>query len=59
MQARALPVTTKLSQVGDGVCAREVMISTWSPLRSCERSGTIRPLIFAPTQVLPTSECTA
>ena len=35
MRARALPVTTKRSQVGDGVCAFEVTISTWSPLCSC------------------------
>ncbi len=57
--ALALPVTTKRSQVGDGVCAFEVMISTWSPLESCVRSGSMRPLILAPTQVSPTWLCTA
>ena len=59
MRARALPVTTKRSQVGDGVCALEVTISTWSPLPSWVRSGTSRPLILAPTQVSPISEWTA
>ena len=59
MRARALPVTTKRSQVGDGVCAFDVTISTWSPLASWVRSGIMRPLILAPTQWSPTSECTA
>ena len=53
MRARALPVTTKRSQVGDGVCAFEVTISTWSPFCSWVRSGSSRPLILAPTQVSP------
>ena len=33
-----------------------VMISTMSPLRRLERSGTIRPFTLAPVQVCPTSE---
>jgi hypothetical protein len=37
MRARALPVTTKRFPVGDGVCALEVMISTWSPF--CEHGA--------------------
>ena len=59
MRERALPVTTKRSQVGDGVCAFDVMISTWSPLPSWVRRGIMRPLILAPTQLSPTSEWTA
>src|SRR3984957_20460558 len=59
MRARALPVTTKRSQVGDGVCAFDVTISTWSPLTSSVRSGNSRPLILAPTQVSPICEWTA
>ena len=35
------------------------MISTWSELRSGRESGAMRPLIFAPEQRSPTSECTA
>ena len=59
MQARALPVTTKRSQVGDGVWLREVTISTWSPFWSWVRSGVMRPLILAPTVRSPTWVCTA
>ena len=59
MRARALAVTTNRSQVGDGVCAFEVMISTWSPFCSTVRSGISRPLILAPTHLSPISECTA
>jgi len=59
MRDRALPVTTKLSQVGDGVCVLERRISTWSPFFSSLLSGTRRPFTLAPTQVSPTSECTA
>jgi hypothetical protein len=52
---RALPVTTKRSQVGvRRLRLRAVTISTWSPLASWVRSGTMRPLILAPTQLSPT-----
>ena len=59
IRARALPVTTKRSQSGDGVCAFEVMTSTWSPFESCVRRGIMRPLTLPPTQWSPTSEWTA
>ena len=57
--ARALPVTTKRSHVGDGDCALEVTISAVSLSFNSLRSGIIRPLILAPTQVSPISEWTA
>ena len=48
---RARVVTTKFSQSRLGLCAPAVTISTMSPLCSWVRSGTIRPLMRAPTQV--------
>ena len=53
---RAREVLTKASQSLLGWWPGWVMISTMSPLRSDERSGTMRPFTFAPMQVLPTSE---
>ena len=43
MRERALPVTTKRSQAGEGVAPLLVMTSTWSPWLSRVRSGTRRP----------------
>ena len=59
MAARALPVTTIDSQAAGGTCALERMISTSSPFFSSVISGMMRPLTLAPTQVSPTSVCTA
>jgi len=59
MAARALPVTTIDSQAAGGTCACERMISTSSPFFSSVISGMVRPLIFTPTQVSPTSVWTA
>lgn len=60
MVARALPVTTKLSQAGLGRAPPgEVMISTVCPLDSVEDRGARRRSILAATQVLPMSVCTA
>ena len=53
---RARDVLTKASQSLLGSWPGCVMISTTSPLRKLERSGTMRPFTLAPTQVLPTSE---
>jgi hypothetical protein len=53
---RARDVLTKASQSLLGSWPGCVMISTMSPLRRLERSGTMRPFTFAPTHVLPTSE---
>ena len=59
MAERALPVTTTDSQAAGGTCALERMISTSSPFFSSVISGMMRPLTLAPTQVSPTSVCTA
>ena len=53
---RALDVLTIASQSLLGRCPVCVRISTTSPLRSADFSGTMRPFTFAPTQRLPTSE---
>ena len=50
--------TANSSQSRLGTWLEEVRISTMSPLASGVRSGTRRPLIRAPTQWWPTSECT-
>ena len=57
--ARALPVTTKPSQDSWGEELRLRMISMTSPVVSVVRSGTCRPLIFAPTAEFPRSVWTA
>jgi hypothetical protein len=54
-----LPVTTSDSQAAGGACALERVISTSSPFCSSVISGAMRPLILAPTQLLPTSVWTA
>ena len=59
MAARALPVTTKLSQLGCGVAVRAVMISTVWPVSSALLSGARRRSTRTATQWLPMSECTA
>ncbi len=56
---RARPVTAMSSQPGSGAGVPERMISTTSPFWMRVRSGRWRPLILAPTQVSPTSVCTA
>ena len=56
MLARALLVTTKLSQAGLGWAPGAVMISTVWPLRSAVRRGASRRSMRPATQVLPTSE---
>ena len=53
---RAREVLTKASQSLLGTWPACVMISTMSPFLQRARSGTMRPLTLAPTQVLPTSE---
>ncbi len=53
---RAREVLTSPSQSLLGRWPACVRISTTSPLRSAYLSCTIRPLTFAPTQRLPTSE---
>ena len=53
---RASDVLTICSQSRDGPWAEdEVMISTKSPFSSSVDSGTMRPLTFAPTHLLPTA----
>ena len=59
MRERALPVTTKRSQAGEGLAPLLVMTSTWSPWLRRVRSGTRRPFTLVPMQVSPTSEWTA
>ena len=56
MVARALPVTTKLSQAGLGRAPGAVMISTTSPLLSSVRNAAGSLLILAATVCWPTSE---
>jgi len=49
MRAFAFPVTTNLSQPGEGVWLLDVVISTWSPIDELRCSGeTIRPFTLAP-----------
>ena len=59
MALRALPVVTKLTQLGFGRAERAVTISTVSPLLSVVFSGTSRRAILAALQRFPMSVCTA
>ncbi len=59
MAARAFPVTAYPSHAAGGTCDAERMISTSSPLFNLPIKGALRPLIRQPTQLSPTSVCTA
>ena len=59
MLARALPVTTKLIQVGSGRARREVTISTVCPVARGVRREAGRPSMRAASQVFPMSVWTA